>query len=52
MFGMILTMKGRRPMIEFLTNTPPFQMFIFIGLIALVPFLLLYDPDDFTKKDP
>ena len=49
---MIHTMKGRSPMIEILTNTPPFQMFIFIGLIALVPFLLLYDPDDFTKKDP
>jgi len=48
---MILTMKGRSPMIEFLTNASPFQVFIVCGLIALVPFLLLFDPNDFSKKD-
>jgi hypothetical protein len=52
MFGMILTMKGRSPMIEILTNASPFQVFIISGLIALIPFLVFFDSDDFRKKDP
>ncbi|HOD36126.1 MAG TPA: hypothetical protein PLR20_09480 [Syntrophales bacterium] len=49
---MILTMKGRSTMIEFLANASPYQAFIICGLIALVPFLLFYDPADFETRDP
>jgi hypothetical protein len=39
-------------MIEILTNASPFQVLSISALIALVPFLTLYDPRDFERKDP
>jgi hypothetical protein len=51
-FVMISTLKGRSPMIEMLANASPFQVFFISGLIALVPFLALYDPREFQTKDP
>lgn len=39
-------------MIEMLVNVSPFQVFFISGLIALVPFLALYDPREFETKDP
>lgn len=39
-------------MIDILANASPFQVFFISGLIALIPFLALYDPRDFREKDP